>query len=264
MKNQTILPVTSQTIQSNGITIPNKRALMVDDKCVNIVSGAYEIHQPMAIYEQFQTVAQETGLQINGHLYNKNNGGLLISAKYQTAKIIGDSHDINLTFYTSHCGKYKTFLTMDLLRMACMNQVPALYGNKKRHLFAEKHYKNALDITLMGDLIAGIPQALANHIELMELLQSKSFTIDNFVEFAADHWNLKKEQKQFDSKVANLKAVYLNAQGQSTLGNNAYKAFNAITYINTHNGKNTAMKDENVMTKNSDNTLKAMTELLAA
>lgn len=264
-----ILPVTSKEVYANGFgKIPGKRALMVgnegDQHCVNIVSDKYEIHQPVDIYRQFERVSNEFGLTLNKTIFNPKNGGLLISANYKSGKIVGDDHDMNLTFYTSHCGKYKTFLTLDLLRIACMNQVPALYRNKDRHIFSEKHYRNALSIDLLGELLQDLPTAIETHHELMDTLRSKSFSKADFVEFAKDHWNLKKEQKQYQSKMDKIIAAFDHAPGQSHLENSAYKAYNAVTYMNTHAIRNTPMKNETVMIKNSQNSLTAMQELLAA
>lgn len=262
---QNIHPVISKDISAEGYgKIHGKRALMVQDKCVNIVSDRYEVHQPTEIYQQFENVSNQFGLEIRKSIFNPNNGGLLISARYGSEQIVGDDHDVNLTFYTSHCGKYKTFLTMDMLRIACMNQVPALYADKGRHIFAEKHYKNALNVELLGELLSDLPTAINTHIELMNTLRSKSFGKDDFVAFAKDHWNLKKEQKQYDSKVAKIIGAYNHAQGQEHLEDSAYKAYNAVTYLNTHSVRNTPMKNETVMIKNSNDSLKAMQELLAA
>lgn len=245
--------------------IANKKGIFVDGQCINIVSNSYEVHQPNEIYRTFEDVAARTGLEIRRTLSNPKNGGLLISAKYADCKILDESHDINLTFYTSHCGKYKTFLTLDLLRMLCLNQVPCLYRNKERHIFAEKHYKNALDIELIGHALEEIPASIAAYNEKASLLIDKKFSFDDFVEFYKGHYNLKEEQKQYDSKVAKLRSIYFNATGQREIsGENGYKAFQAITFANTHEGRNTAMKEENILTKNSADSLRVLDKLLAA
>lgn len=261
---QTVMPVVSKPIHTDLGEIPNKKALLVGDKCINIVSDKYEIHQPSDIFDQFQKVSNKFGLEIRKTVFNPNNGGLLISARYDQTNFVGDDHDVNLTFYTSHCGKFKTFLTMDMLRIACMNQVPALYRENDRHIFAEKHYRNSLNVDLFGELLADLPTAINTHNEMMEIMRSTSFRRDDFVEFAKDHWKLKKEQAQYESKINKLVSAYNNAPGQSQLEDSVYKAYNAVTYINTHEVRNTPMQNETVMVKNSQDSLKAMEELLAA
>src|SRR5690606_6279052 len=84
--------------------IEHKKGIFVNQKCINVVSNSYEVHQPSEIYQTFLDVSAKTGLQVNRVLTNKHNGGFLLSAKYDSVKIAGESHDANLVFYTSHCG----------------------------------------------------------------------------------------------------------------------------------------------------------------
>jgi hypothetical protein len=261
-RDHNLFPVVSAPISGPYGEIEGKKGIFVKEKNINVVSNRYEVHQPSEILETFQHVADKTGLQINRILPNEHNGGLMISAKYSDCKVLGENHDVNLTFYTSHCGKYKTFLTLDLLRMACFNQVPTLYKNKDRHIFAEKHYKNALDIKLIGDSLEYIPASITAYEEKAESLNNTKMSFDYFAEMYAKHYKLNKEQKQFDSKVEKLRNVYYNATGQRGLDDSAYKAYQAITFMNTHELRNTAMKAENILTKSSNDSLVFLEELL--
>ena len=244
--------------------VENKRGLFVGDKCINVVSPSYEVHQPQEILRKFEEVAEYTGLLINRTLTNPANGGLIISAKYGDTRIVGDEHDINLTFCTSHCSKVSTFLTLDLLRMACFNQIPALYSDKKRHIFAEKHYKNALNIDLIQEALENIPAAVDNFNHKAELLMEKPFSVEDFVALAIDHYKMDPEAKRFNSKVELWKSAYFNAEGQRHLPDTAWKAYNAVTYQNTHGGRNTIFRNERVLTQGSADSLKFMDKLLAA
>lgn len=245
-------------------TIEGKKGLFVNEKNINIVSNKYEIVQPNDVMQRFNEVAQASDLTINRTLLNPTNGGLMISALFETTKILGDDHHINLVFYTSHCGKYKTFLTLDTLRLACFNQVPALYKNKDRFIFAEKHYRNALDLNLVQETIANIPASVAAYNEKANILQDVRLSKADFVEWYIGQINLKETTKQFDSKVEQFKATYSQATGQGSLEDGTgWKALNAISFMNTHNGRNTANKAENTLLKGGDNTLKLMDSLLA-
>lgn len=244
--------------------IAGKRGIFVGNNCVNIVSDRYSVHQPREIYQRFANVAEQSNLEVNRVISNRKNGGLLLSAKYDNVQILGESHDVNLTFYTSHCGKYKTFLTLDLLRIACFNQVPALYANKSRFIFAEKHYQNSLDLDLIQQIIAGIPAAIEDYSATAESLIENKFSFESFAELYREHYNLRKEQKQFDSKLEKIKNIYYNAPGQRHLDNSAYKAYQAVTYFNTHEGRNTYMKEENAYIKGGNDSLKFRDLLLAA
>ena len=264
-KEYKMFSVESAPIEGPYGTLEGKQGLFVNKQNINIVSDRYEVHQPAEVLNQFNQVAEKTGLQVNRVLPNPKNGGLLISAKYGDAvNFNGDSHDINLVFYTSHCGKYKTFLTLDTLRMACFNQLPALYRNQQRFIFSEKHYKNALDIEVIGKTLEGIPTSLEAHAETLEILGQKSFDFDSFVDLYKQHYKLNSEQKQYQTKLDKIKSVYYNAPGQQHLGENAYKALQAVTYMNTHEGRNTSMKEENSLIKGGNDSLVFVEELLEA
>jgi hypothetical protein len=209
-------------------------------------------------------VADRTNLEINRVLTNPTNGGLLLSAKFADTKIVGENHDVNVTFYTSHCGKYKTFLTLDLLRIACFNQVPCLYRNKQRHIFAEKHYQDALDINLMESMLEAIPGSVEAYNEKARQLKDTKLPFDSFRDYYVEHYKLKESQKQFDSKVEKLREVYYNATGQRELASDsAYKAYQAITFFNTHELRDTAMREENILTKRASDSIVVLEELLA-
>ena len=237
-------------------TVANKRGIFVGNNCINVVSPSYEVHQPLDVYKTFLNVAESTGLEVKRVLNNPVNGGLLISAEYSQCKIIGEDHAVNLTFYTSHCGKYKTFLTLDLLRIACFNQTPVLYKNKDRHIFAEKHYRNALDISLIESTLEGIPASIEAYNTQCELLEDTVMSWEDFVEYYIEANKVNREAKQFQTKIDKLKAIYCNAPGQRELGANQYKAYNAVTYMNTHEGRETALKQERVYLQGSADSIK--------
>lgn len=256
--------VDSLTLNTNehGI-VPKKRGLFVDGKCINIVSDRYEVHQPSEIYQRFVNVAEQSNLTVNRVLPNRNTGGLLLSAKYDSVMLNNEKHDVNLTFFTTHDGKYKTFLTLDLLRMACYNQIPTLYANKSRFIFAEKHYQNALDIELIERILVDIPTVLQDYSQKIELMNDIKINVSMFAEMCREHYKMNAESKQYQTKMEKFKSIYYNAPGQTHLDNNAYKAYQAITYFNTHEGKNTANKMENSYIKGGNDSLKFMGELLA-
>jgi hypothetical protein len=264
-RKQEFFTVESEPLPSPyGGYIPGKRGLFVNQNNINIVSDKYEVHQPSEIYQTFANVAARTNLEINRVITNPTNGGLLLSAKFADTKIVGENHDVNVTFYTSHCGKYKTFLTLDLLRIACFNQVPCLYRNKQRFIFAEKHYQNALDINLMESKLEAIPESVEAYNEKARQLQDTKLSFNSFRDYYVDHYKLKESQKQFDSKVEKLREVYYNATGQRELANDsAYKAYQAITFFNTHELRDTAMREENILTKRASDSIVVLEELLA-
>lgn len=243
--------------------IPKKKGLFVEGKNINIVSDKYEIHQPKAIAAKFVEVSKSHGLEIGPVLPNKSNGGLLMSAKFKNLSLGGDSTDVNLTFYTSHDGKNKTFLSLDTLRIACYNQLPALYKNKSRFIFSEKHYQNALDIDLIGEVLENIPASMEAHNEKLLALKETKLSLDDFVTLWQTHYKVKTDAKQYDTKVAKMRAIYMNAPGQQQAPqNSAYRALQAMTYANTHEIKNTALQLENSVIGGGNDSLKWMDTLL--
>lgn len=258
-----LFTVEEHNLTSHYGTIPNKKGLFVNGQNINIVSDRYEVHQPKDIAKQFYNATQSQGLEVNRCIANPNNGGLLLSAKYSNQIVGGDSTDINLTFYTSHDGKYKTFLSLDTLRIACFNQLPILYKNKDRFIFAEKHYKNALDIERIGQFIAGIPASVGQHNDKLNALKETKLSLADLTDLFIEHYKLKKEQKQFQTKVDAFKSMYYNAPGQAIAPHNtAYKALQAITYRNTHEGRKTAMQEENRLIKGGNDSLEWLDNLL--
>jgi hypothetical protein len=243
--------------------LPGKKGLFVNEKNINIVSDNYACHQPIEIAKTFQRVSESHGMEINAVMPNPHNGGLMMSAKYAGMNVGGDKTDVNLTFYTSHDGKSKTFLSLDTLRIACFNQLPALYRNKSRFIFAEKHYKNALDVNLIGEALANIPDSINAHNDKLNTLRDTKLSLDDFLEMWKEHYKLKEEQKQFQSKIDKMKAIYRNAPGQELCPtDSAYKALQAVTYANTHEGRNTSMKIENSIIKGGNDSLVFLEELL--
>jgi len=263
-KSPRAFEVESLPLSSHHGEISGKKGLFVNGQCINIVSDRYEVHQPSKIIDSFQNVANSAGLEVGKIITNPKNGGLLLSAQYADIKILGENHKANLVFYTSHCGKYKTFLTLQLLRVACFNQVPTLYKNKSRHIISEKHYKNSLNVEAFGKVLEGLPAQIQAYNEKAELLQQKSLSFDCFREMYIKGRALDESQKQFDSKMAKFKATYFHAEGQQHLAQNAYKAFQAITYQNTHSGKSTAMSVENALISGGNDSLVWLDNLLTA
>lgn len=258
-----LFDVEEHRLNSEYGEIPGKKGIFVNEKNINIVSDRYEIHQPKDIAAQFHKATQESGLTVNRCIANPHNGGLLLSASYAKQRIAGDEHDVNITFYTSHDGKYKTFLSLDTLRIACFNQLPALYRNKKRFIFSEKHYKNALNIETLAEVLDHIPASIAAHSEKLNALKSVRLSLDNFVEMFIEKYKLKGEQKQFQNKIDTLKSTYYNAPGQDIAPNHsAYKALQAVTYKNTHEGRNTELREENRLVKGGNDSLEWVEELL--
>ena len=152
---------------------------------------------------------------------------------------------------------------MDLLRMACFNQIPTLYKNKDRFIISEKHYKNALDYDVIDEALINVPATIFAYEEKAYQLKDKAFSMSDFIEFYIQSYNVDREAKLFDSKIRNLKDVYYNAKGQKQVGPNAFKAYQAITFINTHNVKKTAMVEENRLIKNGNDSLRQLDRLLA-
>lgn len=264
-RSQKMFDVESHDISSPYGIIEGKKGLFVNEQNINIVSDKYEVVQPRQVFETFTDIADRSGLEINRTLLNPKNGGLMVSARFDNLKIMGDDHDVNVVFYTSHCGRYKTFLTLDILRLACFNQAPALYKNKDRFIFAEKHYKNALDINMLGGALENIPASVEAFNTKMELLGEKSMNCEQFVEWYVDQLKLDKESKQYDTKVQKFRETYKYATGQREIrSESAWKAFNAVTYINTHEGRNSTYKAENALLKGGDDTIKRLDALLTA
>ena len=263
-KSPRIFEVESLPISSPHGEISGKKGLFVKGQCINIVSDRYKIHQPKKVYETFEGLATSHGLQIDKVITNTKNGGMLLGAHYADLKFLGEEHKASLVFYTSHCGQYRTFLTLDFLRVACFNQIPSLYKNRQRHIISEKHYQNSLDTKSFEKVLESLPAQISAYNEKAELLQQKHLSFDSFRDLYIQHKKLDVEQKQFDSKMAEFRGRYFGASGQTGLGENAYKAFQAITFENTHTGKNTAMKLENNFIKGGDDSLVWLDALLTA
>ena len=233
----------------------------------NLVSDHYEIHQPSEILESFQKVADNTQLTINGYMVNPVNGSLMIESTYDNVKFAGEEHDVNVVFYTSHDGKRPTLLTLQSLRHACWNQVPLLFGkdNKSRHMMTEKHYRNALNLTVMEKLLAGVPASIQAYNDTADLLMNKKMSFDKFVEFYVKSYKLDTSTTRGENRVEALQDIYHTAEGQSIIPDNtAWKAFNVISYLNTHNVSNTSFQAENRAFTRANDTIKRMQELVAA
>lgn len=262
LKDLNMFEVKEHPIESEYGVISGKKGIFVNRRNINIVSDRYEVHQPSEFLRTFNDVAKTTGLEVNRVMPNEHNGGLLLSAKFASQKIAGEDHDINLVFYTSHCGKYPTFLTLDTLRLACFNQLPVLYRNKSRFIFSEKHYRNALDMNLVKEALEYIPESISIHDHKMEQLKETKLSLDDFLDIWVDHYKVNKESKQFQTKVDKVKATYYNAPGQKQLHESGYKALQAMTFMTTHEGRDTKMKTETAFVKGGNDSLNWVEELL--
>lgn len=258
------------TVKGESTAIPKKRAILVNGNTVNITSDKYAIHQPADIYKAFERVCSKTKLEINPEktMLNPKTGGMILSAKYATkmfdAGTKKEAHDINVVFYTSHDGKYRTFMTLDVLRILCMNQAPALYKGKDKHIMSEKHYQNALKLSTLESRLEGIEESVRMYKARSEQLCDVKLTLADFTEFYIGHYGLNRDSSHFDGKINALHDVYNGAKGQASIANDtAYKAYNAITYINTHNLSATDGKDENRLHTKTKDTAQVMGKLLA-
>lgn len=221
----------------DNVVIPGKKALLINEKCVNIVSNRYKVVQPTDVMETFQKMS---GLTIDKVITNPNTGGLLLSSKLESTMLGGEEHAIDLTFYTCHNGSYKTFLSMQALRMACMNQLPALSSVQGLYLYATKHY-NEVHMDDLKEIVETIPLHLSNFKAQYQGLHDIKFTKEAFLAEFVEHMKIQDEQKK-DKVISKISDIYSFAKGQETLTNDsAYKAYQAVTYMNTHNvrkGKN--------------------------
>ena len=256
--------VKSHPVMIGDVIVPNKKILAVDDQFVNLVSGKYQIHQPMEVFESFNNVADKCGLDIQRVISSRLTGGMIIEAKYDTVSFVGEEHDVTVVFFTDHTGRYCTSLSLNTLRHLCMNQAAMLSRGKDRHLFKEKHYNRSLDIDNFERLLEYVPQSVEMYNARMEQLLEKKFTYGQFQEFFIRMTKLDKESKQYQTKIANLKDCYYNAQGQDVIANDTgYKAFNVISFMNTHQLRESKAKTERLYQAKAKNTL-AMTEALLA
>lgn len=244
--------------------IPNKKALIVDGECVNVVSDKYEVHQPNEILAQFREVAANTGLEINQVIPSPHRGGLIITAKYNEVSFLDEKHDMGVMLFTTHCSSYSTFVATNVQRIFCMNQIPAIAGNNDNILFKEKHYANALEMDTIAPAIEELPQIAANYRNVAEALNAKRMTEREMVEFYVKFYKLDEEQRNFDSRITRLLETYHNAAGQSHLKPTAYKAFQAVTYLNTHHIRATENASEVKMVGKQKDSLKFQQALLAA
>lgn len=249
-------------LSSERGTIEKKKGLFVGDKCINVVSDRYRVHQPSEILAKFNELANANHLTVEKVVANKANGGLLVSAKVNDCKIVGEDHNVNLVFYTSHCGKYKTTLACNLLRIACFNQLPTLVKNKQRHIYSEKHYNNVLCQKTFENTLLSIPVLVEKYNEQANILRDVKFSIDDFVEFACKQGILDKKSSRYEKSVRDLMETYNYAPGQRELDNTAYKAYQALTYDNTHKLRNTAMIEETRNIKNVQESAELLLELL--
>lgn len=241
-----------------GPQIPKKKALFVGQKCVNVVSDQYKVVQPSEIVKKFEETA---GITTDKIILNPNTGGLLLSAQVAT----DNEHTHNLTFYTGHNGQYRTFLGLISLRLACFNQLPSLAGQQKdNYLVSAKHYHDNV-VDSIGECLDLVPEIIAKFAEKTAEMKDKKITLAQFVELYIADKKIKEDQKNKDKLINDLKGVYANAQGQALCANDsAYKAYQAITYINTHNIRDSLNKLETQYINKPKDSFKWYDLLLAA
>lgn len=243
---------------------PGKKGLFVENAMINVVSENYKVVQPLQVVKQFMEVAKQTDLKVNKILNNPNNGGLLISSTFEETRIAGEDHNVNVVFYTSHDGKYKTMLTLQTLRIACFNQVPTLYRDRKDNIiFSEKHYRNTLDVDLISKRLLDIPDAVQRYNEIANMLKSASMTKKQFIDFYINHAKIDTEAPRSAGKIAKIENIWQSGQGQELCGSdNMWRALNAVSYLNTHETKAGKFKNENVFLKNQQDTQEVINELV--
>jgi hypothetical protein len=259
-----LFEVESLPLHSQYGTLKGKKGLFVNGSCINIVSDRYEVHQPSEILAEFQEVAASGGIDVEAVKTNPATGAMMIVSSLASCKIAGEDHKAKLIFYTSHDGKNKTFLSLDFLRIVCMNQLRKLYKNESQHIFAEKHYKNALSLKTIGPVIDSLNQELAEQENLAQRLLEKRIDFSKAREVFASHKKYDEQQKQFESKMAEFRATYFSAPGQNDLpDHSAYKLLNAVTYLNTHKVKATQNALETQHITNAKDSLDFVELLLA-
>ena len=261
---------TAALTAGGNIAMPNCRAIVVDPNngekefaLSNTVSAKYEVHQPSDILSQFESVADATGLEIRHVLTNPLNASMLISARYQGTQFLNEDHDVNVVFYTSHDSKYPTFLTLQALRIACLNQAPMLAKGGKR-LISEKHYRGALDIERVGSVLESVPASVMMYGLQCEQLADSSMKRDQFVEWYAETRKLDPKSGRYDSTIRKVKDAYDAPENSGVPTGTKYAGFHAITWLNTHGLSNSKFRDQNRITKAADDTEKMTRLLLAA
>lgn len=220
-------------VEGSEIQVPNKKALLVNGKVINIVSDKYKVVQPSDVMRSFE---RTTDLTIDAVLSNTHTGGLLIKSRMMNPTINGEKHSIDLTFYTGHNGQYRTILSLQALRMLCMNQIPAISKNENLWLMNEKHYRD-FDLQKMESLMDQAGHALIEWKQEYTGLLDIPLTARQFIEL----WQ--EETKATDKAVQKMADIYQFADGQSHLGESVYKAYQAITYDLSH-GRNSKIKME--------------------
>ena len=240
--------IQEKAISADNVVIPGKKALFVEDNCINIVSKHYKVVQPSEVVERFE---KASGYEVSTCMENANTGGLLLSAKIQDFYVGNANHTASLSFYTGHNGKHTTLLALQGLNHACFNQIPMLIGCTNRHLIKTKHI-NAFDFDKLDEILCELPLHLSNFKIQYESLQDMKYTKDQFLEDFIKHFKIQDNAKR-DSNVAKISSMYDNARGQSGLTTDSgYKAYQAVTYHLTHNARNGKNKLETVNIKNQD------------
>ena len=239
--------------------IPSKKGLFVEGKNINITSDKYKVVQPNQVIETFRNT---TGLKIDNIITNTNTGGLLLKSTLDNPFLSGEEHKIDLTFYTGHNGQHRTFLSLQALRMACMNQLPALSANKNLWLMNEKHY-STFNFDRLKSLIEELPLHITNFKNDYSKLHDVKVTKKQFLELFIQQFKIQTETKAGEKVINNISDVYSHAQGQSQITNDsAYKAYHALTYNLTHNGRDTANAMERGIKNNMEISHKFFDSLL--
>lgn len=238
-----------------GVETPVKR----------IVSKGFAVHQPSQVLKAFENVAERTNLDVTQVIQNPSKGGLIIQAKYEGTRIVGEEHDVMVSLLTSHDGTTSTILSLYALRHVCWNQAAMISKENELHLFKTKHYRNALDIDVFEEKIADIPERVRMYNARMENLLETRLTYDNFADFYINHFNVDKESSGFDNVMEKLKSRYYHADGQDIIANDtAYKAFHCVTHAMTHGTQENSTIDQFASLSRQVKSQSVLDELLMA
>ena len=111
-------------------------------------------------------------------------------------------------------------------------------------------------------LLRDIPQSIEAYNVTANLLAGTRLTYNNFVAWYIESNRVDTKAKRFHLVEAMLDEAYNNPKNKAIESNTAYKAFHAITYMNTHMGRKTKFAEEQRLTTKSNHTQKALDSLL--
>lgn len=245
-----LFEIEQDNIICRDIVIPQKKALIVNNEVINIVSDHYKLVQPKQVVENLI----DSGVVVDWVKTNTSTGGLLVKSFIDTFDIDGEKHRMDLAFYTGHNSKYRTILSFQLLRHKCDNQIPVLMKNKSNQIMSIKHF-HEFNYETMKSKIDEAKLAFEVFCDQYKSLKDKRMSKKQFVEFYHSLTNAS------DRTLKRIDDVYSNAKGQD-IPDNAYKGLQAVTFDLTHNGRKGNQELENKNIKNMDFASKFITSLL--